>query len=133
MKVIRKQLHQVSPQLYKQLYALNFRAGGLMRDALKDMRKEKTGVVHYILDGTRLIGWTLFFWSGNWSGEARYFCYFYVRKNERRKGYGRQLFQANRKYAEQMRITFKVAPRNGAAKKFFKKVKPPRDRRVTYA
>lgn len=93
MKVIRQQLRQVSPQRYKQLHSLNFRKwGGTMQANLAEWRREKRGMVHYILDGTRLIGWSLLFYcsldDSNW-------CHLYVRKSERRKGYGKQLLLAN--------------------------------------
>ena len=57
LKVVRQQLRQVSPQLYKQLHLLNFRKwDGTMQATLTELRKQKRGVVHYILDETRLIG-----------------------------------------------------------------------------
>lgn len=121
MKVVRQQLRQVSPQLYKQLHSLNFRHYATMQGRLETQRREKKGVVHYILDGTRLMGWSLFFYD---VCTRAYWCHFYIRKSERRKGYGRQLFSANIKYAKRLkRKTFRVSDDTAANRKFFKKVK----------
>ena len=122
MKVIKQQLRQVSPQLYKQLHSLNFgKWDGTMQANLAEQRREKSGVVHYILDGTRLIGWSLLFVDY----EHDNICHFYVRKSERRKGYGRQLVLANIRHIRRLkRKTFKVDNENdkGAAK-FFREVR----------
>ena len=78
-------------------------------------------MVHYILDGTRLIGWSLFFLDDDGDN----FCHLYVRKSERRKGYGRQLLLANIKYVRRLkRKTFKVDNDcNKGTAKFFREVR----------
>lgn len=131
MKVIRQQLRQVSPQLYKQLHSLNFRDSGTMQGSLEAHRKKKMGMVHYILDGTKLVGWSLLFYDiyshtrtyMNPNTPKEYWCHFYVRKSERRKGYGAQLFSANMKYSKRLKgKTFRVS-KNDDNRGFFRKVK----------
>ncbi|KKM67491.1 hypothetical protein LCGC14_1470480, partial [marine sediment metagenome] len=103
MKVIRKQVRQVSPQIYRKLHSLNYRDKGDMQWTLQRNRVQKRGTVHYILDGDRLIGWSLLF-------SAHYgpiHCHIYVRKNERRKGYGRRLLRANVRYTRRLGKAFK--------------------------
>ena len=108
MKVIRQQLRQVSPQPYRQLHSLNFgKLDGTMQANLAEQRREKSGIVHYILDGTRLIGWSLLFCcsldDANW-------CHLYVRKSKRRKGYGRQLILANIAYIRRLKKEIQGEP-----------------------
>lgn len=117
MKIVKQSLRQVSPQLYKKLYSLNFRREGTMQDTLRDKRHNKKEMVHYILDGTKLIGWSLLF-----ENDAGMQCHFYVRKSERRKGYGRRLFHANMRYTKRLGKTFKVLT-DKSNRKFFKEVK----------
>ena len=119
MRVVRKQLCQVPSWLYKKMYSLNLRDGGSMRDKLSSNRHWKEGVVHYILDGTKLIGWSLLFYS---YCDRTMHCYLYVRKNARHKGYGKRLLQANIKYVRQLRRAFKVAHRPDN-KGFFRKLR----------
>ena len=123
MKVIRKQLRRVSPQLYKKLFSLNYRTGGIMQDTLRYERGDKLkkdAVVHYILDEEKLIGWSLLFHNSN--NGNKFYCQFYIRKDERRKGYGRQLFIANTKYVRRLNKSFSVTP-DKSNREFFKKVK----------
>ena len=116
MRVVRKPLKKISPQLYKKLYSLNFRDDGSMQEELSSCRKGGQGVVHYILDGTKLIGWSLLFYNPN-----KLICRFYIRRHERRKGYGRQLLLANIRYARQRRTTFRVGIHKDDNKEFFRK------------
>jgi len=118
MRVIRKPLKKISPQLYRKLYSLNFRDNGTMQDELRFHRKEGQGVVHYISDGTKLIGWSLLFRDPD-----GLYCRFYIRKSERRKGYGRQLLLANIRYVQQRRTTFRVGIHADDNKEFFRKCK----------
>lgn len=115
MRVIRKPLKEISPQLYKKLHSLNFRDGGSMQDELRFHRKEGRGIVHYILDGTKLIGWSLLFRDPN-----KLRCQFYIRRHERRKGYGRQLLLANIRYVRQQGTTFRVGIHENDNKEFFR-------------
>lgn len=71
-----------------------------------------------MLDGAKLIGWTLLF-----RNPGGLYCRFYVRKSERRKGYGRRLLLANIKYIRHLGITFKVGLREDDNKEFFRRVK----------
>lgn len=120
MRAIKKPLRQVSAALYRKLYSLNLRDEGSMQELLTQKRQEKDGgIIHYILDGTQLIGWShLYLLSGN----RIMTCHLYVRKTERGKGYGKQLLFANIKYVKQMGKAFKVTL-DGDNRKFFKKVK----------
>ena len=127
MRVVRKQLRQVPPWLYKKMYSLNLRDEGSMQGKLSGQYQwrqcrvegEKETIVHYILDGTKLIGWALLFYN---YFERKMYCQLYVRKNERRKGYGKRLLRANIKYVRQLRRTFKVI-HSSNNKGFFKKLK----------
>jgi len=123
MRVIRKQVRRVSPQIYRKLYSLNHRDEGIMQDTLRYERSGsgglKKGIVHYILDGERLIGWSLLFYDNNDDG---WHCHIYIRKSERRKGYGSQLFLACTKYTRRLNKTFRTSS-GSDNKEFFKKVK----------
>lgn len=118
MRVIRKPLKKIPPQLYKKLYSLNFRNGGSLQDELRFHRKEGQGVVHYILDGTNLIGWSLLFRDPD-----GLYCRFYIRRSKRRRGYGRQLLLANIRYVRQQKTTFRVGIHKDDNKEFFRKCK----------
>ncbi|KKL67802.1 hypothetical protein LCGC14_2131330 [marine sediment metagenome] len=125
MRVVRKQLRRVSSQLYKKLYSLNHRDNGSMQDTLRDERSGRTGskgIVHYILDGEKLIGWSLLYDDAYGKNKSDLYCHFYIRKSERRKGYGSQLFYANIKYTRRLGKTFRTTPDKNN-RKFFKKVK----------
>ena len=121
MRVIRKQVRRVSPQIYRKLYSLNHRDEGIMQDTLRYERSGrgglKKGIVHYILDGEKLIGWSLLFYERT---ELHY--HIYIRKNERYKGYGSQLFLACTKYTQRLNKTFTTTSSNNN-RGFFKKVK----------
>ncbi|KKL15120.1 hypothetical protein LCGC14_2508760 [marine sediment metagenome] len=120
MKVIRKQVRQVSPQIYRKLYSLNHRDEGSMRDTLRYERSDRgliKGVVHYILNGEKLIGWSLLFFN-----RKTLHCHIYIRKSERCKGYGRRLFQANTKYTQRLNKTFRTFS-DKSNREFFKAIK----------
>jgi GNAT superfamily N-acetyltransferase len=123
MRVIRKPLKKISSQLYRKLYFLNFRNDGSMQRELTLFRKKGQGVVHYILDGTKLIGWSLLFRDSVFRKPDGLRCRFYTRRHERRKGYGRQLLLANVRYVKQQRTTFRVGIHEDDNKEFFRKCK----------
>ncbi len=123
MKVIRKRLRRISPRLYKKMYSLNHRRGGTMQDTLRYERGDnpkKNAIVHYILDERKLIGWSLLFHDNDNKNKSH--CQFYVRKDERRKGYGRQLFIANKKYTRRLNKYFSVVS-DKSNRKFFKEAR----------
>lgn len=84
-------LSEVEPELYKQLYRLNFRSNGGMRNCLVGHRKANNAYVCYVLDQeNNVAGWTLVYQTHNTIPAA----HFYVRKKYRRKGLGTLLMQA---------------------------------------
>ncbi len=113
----------LSPTLYKTLYGLNFRGGGLMQGKLKRCRNGKSngfnspvsGKVGIVTDDDdKIMGWVLM-WRRD--GVAHYTAYFYVCVNHRRKGVGTELL----KLANQIYPKPRVCPHDEVSRKFFLK------------
>ena len=99
MRVQQTSVKHLPLNLYKKMANLNHRFDGSMQDrlyVLRNPRLNEEGIVHYLLDGDKLIGWTLLFKKTRRS----WLCHIYVRKSERRKGYGKRLLRANLTYCK---------------------------------
>jgi hypothetical protein len=106
-----KRVTNLTPEEYKACYSLNLRNGGLMRGALVSCRenwsesgfpwadKPTYAAMNFNRDGT-LAGWVLIF-PDEYDNLA---AYFYVRRNQRRKGVGSKLAKHVSKKFGQVRV-----------------------------
>lgn len=97
MKLLTKlKVHQLPEDLYKKLYALNFRNEGQMQRNLYCARIEQFKAYAYILlddDESTVISWALVNFPGIGEKEIN----IYTRANKRRKGYGKMVANAIKK------------------------------------
>jgi len=95
MKVVIKEVSDLTDEEFAKCYRLNFGARGQMRDDLLDHRHnppaiKKTAKVIMIVNEDKLIGWSLVFPIRKTKGYA---AHFYIRYSHRRRGYGTLLLQ----------------------------------------
>jgi hypothetical protein len=118
MKLVVRQVSELTQLEYRSCYQLNLRSNGLMRDRLVNCKTYNTGYVVMLQDDEGvLLSWALVF---NWDRDKDlYGAYFYTRKSARRRGLGNQI-------AGEVRKQFKnivVWPSDNQGKTFFDKHK----------
>jgi hypothetical protein len=114
MKLITRDVKQLSPVEYQSCYNLNLGDHGLMRNRLVACRNQLTGTaVMLIEDDDQLLSWALVFpYDLN---DDSYGAYFYTRNTCRRQGYGDKVA----KEVKQQFPNVIVWPSNDRGKSFF--------------
>lgn len=95
MKVVIKEVRDLTDEEFAKCRRLNFGYKGQMRDDLIDHRykyfnKNKPAKAIMLVEGDKLIGWSLVFPIYKTKGYA---AHFYIRYSHRRRGYGTLLLQ----------------------------------------
>lgn len=89
MKLVTREVRELTESEYNACYQLNLRGAGLMQARLVDCHRYGGTAIMLVKDDGNLLAWSLVFaWNLN---EDLYGAYFYTRLSERRKGYGRRL------------------------------------------
>jgi len=94
MRVARMKLSRVDKDMFRQLYSLNKRRYGEMRDMLIKERTNKTAYVYLIFDEKdkrRVIAWAI---SACKHQRSCPVGMFWVRRSHRRQGFGKKLLTA---------------------------------------
>lgn len=114
MKIVSKNIADLTPSEIKQCDSLNKRDKGAMQDEFRYYRQFKPEVANCVLakDGDKVLGWALIFPEYDKKRTA----YFYVRHSERRKGIGTKLLLV----AQQFQKKPYVCPHDDLSGKFFK-------------
>ena len=120
MRVRKTKVIDCSKELYEKFYSLNFRCNGSMRDTLVDLRakQDSQAVIHYVESDKKVLAWTLSFPN---SFIQRYKSYFYIRKDNRRRGLGTKLFNTVEKFFVSNKLKFQIFPHDYGSRKFFTK------------
>jgi GNAT superfamily N-acetyltransferase len=115
-RVKKYRLPDLSQELYRRLYSLNFRGASPMRRALRLYRSWSTACVFVIHDLGKVLAWSLVT-PGRRKDLIR--ASFYVRKKYRRQGLGTRLKRAVTSEAKRRRCLWGHWDHSSAAKAFF--------------
>lgn len=101
MNITTKSLLKLTPQEYRKCYSLNYRNNGYMQEFLKEHRNNPDAHAIMLNEEELFLGWALLVpvrqvhheWgvTSYTKKMSKYSLQFYVRKTERRKGYGKIL------------------------------------------
>jgi hypothetical protein len=116
-RTVTKQVGNVTPEEFKQLYSLNLRNEGAMRFDLVDYRKSDPKTTHVIMikEGPKVLAWALVFPKSSYKKNR--LVYFYTRQSHRRQGLGTRLLKHSRK----LDPVPEVCPHDKRSGAFFKK------------
>lgn len=125
MKLVVREIKELTAWEYHSCYQLNLRNAGLMRERLVENKRNNTG--HAVMlkdDSGMLLSWCLVF---DWDiDKDLYGAYFYTRKSARRHGFGKLV-------ADEVKKQFKnviVWPSDNTGRSFFDNYKF--QQRLTY-
>jgi L-amino acid N-acyltransferase YncA len=92
MKLILREIPELTTLEYNACYSLNLRDQGMMRSRLIECRQSGEGYAVILQeDDGKILSWALVFpWDLN---KDQYGAYFYTRRSARRKGYGKLVAQ----------------------------------------
>lgn len=133
MKIIHKDVSELTPVEYRACYRANYGDGGYMREVLVDCKNGNPGKVILLWDGPEdsarsLIGWSLLtpvdlygiLAVTRWvTKRSKYTAEFWVKKRHRRKGYGKVLMNEVKKHDDNPH----VIPHNKASSELFSSFK----------
>lgn len=123
-RLVRRNVENLSEDLYKKCYSLNFRENGYMQESLVTARRWPNAYkskAYMLLDSDdKLLSWALVRFRSHDETDKNSTAHFYTRKNCRNKGYASRVFKAIEKdYDKDTLIT---SPHDEKSVAFFEKV-----------